>query len=1350
MLCILAVSNLHAEHFRHITLSHGLSQPSVMAISQDKLGRMWFGTREGVNVYDGTTVRSYKGWVSDPVTGENVWIGNEVQSLVSDSVGNLFMHIDNDIIKYDLLADRFSRFTHSSNVRVMSGCDGVISFIAGDATGSDSIFIKETDNDRLHFQFSVPSAGPNNTIRAFCLTPDDFVLSTASGLHIYDRVTRKQRVMLNGRSVYSTYFAPSGILWISTENDGLFRLAPGDKEPILVSYPKTPKGVLGAQQTRNAIEDQFGRIWYGSFSGLFCYDPSTGRTEHIKIPANLGGLSHSSIFGMYRDRDGNIWAGSYYGGVNYFTPSHDRYFNFDYARIAPVGLFHSFVIDMVSDNDGNLWFGTDGGGVCCVDSTWNVVTQLSTLSGRNALRQNNIKSLAYDPDGNRVYIGTHLGGLSYYDINTRKTVNLIDKQSDKELPGNVIHHMQIADGKLYISSRMGISRMDLADGKFTSLSSAQPLKFDIDENGNLYYIQSRHLSILKNIDSDPTLVIRSQDTITEWPVSILCSDNGVYVGTLGGGIYYLPNDGSKARQFTSFNSALPSDYCYSIKKDADNNLYAATDNEVVKYNPVSKTLSSIDFSDYFPESHIISDCALLAKDDGSVLVGSTKGITVLFDEVFGSSTAAEDYHDLYFANLTVGNREVRPNDGSGIIDKALPYAEEIRLKPGQNSFGLSIVTGNYVNALSSRQYQYKLEGVDDNWLTADNGLIHYTNLVPGDYVLKARSLAEGNDGKEISLNIIVESPWYATWWACLLYVIIAFATAFFVTRKVKDVTRLKLSLRKEKFERQQIEKLNHEKLVFFTNVSHEFQTPLTLIMSHIDLLISKNKRNERLTTPLTRVRSHAEQMSHLITQLLEFRKLQQNHQTVKIGRHDAGKLLETIAEQFKEYAEKREIRFEVRTPSETVYGYYDPRLMNRVLVNIISNAFKYTPDGGEIICKVEKGKPGCIVYSISDTGKGISEKEMPFIFDRFYNGSADEINHKDLDYKSTGIGLAFAKSIVDKHHGYIGAESMEGEGSTFIVELPDSKTPFKDDRNIVFENCDADVEVAADHVARSIMQQTDSIGLSESEDTETATEDEEQTTILIAEDNAELRNNLVVFFSAYYKVIQACDGVEALEKARAYNPDLVISDVMMPNMNGTDMCKTLKTDLALCHIPVILLTALSATGSRLEGLNANADDYVTKPYDSAILLARVDNLLRNRRILRHQFEKRPVSEIDITVVNPIDRDLLKKTSDLIDAHISDPDLDIPLLCRELAISKSLFYNKFKALTGMTPSAFILNYRLKHAAALLTAQPHLSVAEVADQTGFTTTVYFSRCFKKQFGVPPQKYRNAETATLELST
>lgn len=1327
------------EHFRHLNLSHGLSQPSVMAIGQDRLGRMWFGTREGVNLFDGSVMRSYKGWIQDPVTGNDLWIGNEVQSIVSDSVGNMFIHIDEDIIKYDLLADRFSRFTNSDDVSALTSFEGKVAYISG-----DSLYLKDASGDDVSFQFMIPDT---ERVKSLGMTAGEFLVSTERGLLAYDRKSHELRKILDGKAVYATYQSQDGTLWISMQTDGLYRLGVNDREPRLVSVPEAPKGVLGAQQIRRVVDDQYGRIWYGSFSGLFCYDPSTGATQHIEMPANVGGLSHSSIFGMYRDRQGTIWVGSYYGGVNYFSPSHDRYFNFDYDRVAPAGLFHSIIIDFVNDRDGNLWFGTDGAGVCCVDSAWNIRTQLSTRSGDQALRQNNIKALAYDSVHNRVFIGTHLGGLSYYDIDSRRTVNLIDRGADK-IPGEVIHDMRISGDYLYVSSRTGLSRMNLETGEFTGIGSMQPIRFDIDKKGNLYYVAGSKAYVMNNVNAEggEADVKELAEGILE-PVSIMSTDTVLIVGTLGHGLFCIPAGGGETIQINSRNSSLPSDYCYALQQGSRGEIFVATDRDIVRLNPDDRSVMSIDFEEFFPGSHIISECAFMVNPNGTLLLGSTKGITVISEENFSDpKLAAAAAPPFFLSQLSVLSREVRPGDGSGVLACALPYAKEIRIRPDQSSFSLRVATADYVNNSTAYPFQYRLDGVDNDWLTADNGIIHYTNLDPGNYTLTVRRDPEHSNDPDgmISLKVVVEHPWYATWWAILIYIVIAGTAIWFIVVKTRDFTRLKLSLRKEKLERQQIEKLNQEKLVFFTNVSHEFQTPLTLIMSHIDLLLSKTARNERLSASLRRVRTHAEQMSHLITQLLEFRKLQQNHQTIRIGRRDASELLRKSAEPFVEYAGRRNIEFRIDVPDQPVEGYFDPQLIDRVLVNLISNAFKYTPDGGRIECKISSAANGDVVIRCADNGKGISEQDLPFIFDRFYNGSADEIKYNDLHYKTTGIGLAFAKSIVDSHHGTIGVESKVNEGTVFTVTLPGRKDVFDGDRNVVFSTAPAEIPDAA------VAPQTLPVSkgqLEESDDDMQSQEgDEERPTLLIVEDNLELRHNLSVFFSAYYNVVLAEDGVQGLKKAAEVNPDIIISDVLMPNMDGTEMCRRIKSDMALCHIPVILLTALSATESRLDGLNANADDYVTKPYDSSVLLARVDNLLRNRRLLRSQFDKKPVSEIDITVVNPLDRDLLKRTSELIDARISDPELDIPQLCTELGISRSLFYTKFKSLTGMTPSAFILNYRLKHAAALLTAQPHLSVTEVADQTGFTTTVYFSRCFKKQFGVPPQKYRSAETATL----
>ncbi len=1336
------VFTVRAEYFRHLNMSNGLSQPSVMAISQDRLGRMWFGTREGINVYDGSAMQSYKGWIKDPVDGKDLWIGNEVKVIVEDADGNLFLLIDYDIIKYDLKAGLFSRFTTSNSVKSLTAHDGAVAYISG-----DSLFLKE-DGDNFSFQFQT-SEPP--WINSLSMTPDEFLVNTVDGVIAYDRKSHKQRRMLEGMGIYSSYPANDGTIWISATNEGLYRLAPGESEPRLVSVPTAPEGVLGAQQTRRAVEDSYGRIWYGSFSGLFCYDPATGRTDHIEIPANIGGLSHSSIYGLFRDRQNTIWVGSYYGGVNYFSPDQDRFFNFDYSRVAPPGMFHSIIIDFVTDRDGNLWFGTDGAGVCCVDSAWNIVTHLSTMSGDRALRQNNIKALEYDPAGNRVYIGTHLGGLSFYDIDRRHTVNLIDRGRDM-LPGDVIHNLRILGDTLYISSRSGLSGMNLRTGDIKKIADVYPTRFDIDPDGNIYFVKGQKAYQLNPLSGkDGGNLLKELASGISNSASILYSDSMLYVGTLGNGLYCIPTDSREPQSFNlnSRNSDLPSDYCYALQPGKNGEIYVATDRNIARVDPIKRSVVSVDFADFFPESNIIAECAFMTRADGSLLVGSTKGITVIHDENFSNPDRDdEDVPDFFLSQLNVSGREVSPNDGSGILKRALPFADEIRLNPTQNSFSMRVATGDYVANTSASTFQYRMDGVDKHWLTAEDGAIHYTNLPPGNYKLHVRrdpAQSNGSDRK-IELKVVVEHPWYATWWAIMIYVIAAGAAIWFITVRTRDLTRLKRTLRKEKSEREQIEKLNQEKLVFFTNVSHEFQTPLTLILSHIDLLLAKTAKNERISAPIKRIRIHAEQMSHLITQLLEFRKLQQNHQTIRIGRHDAAQLLRKTAEPFAEYAERRDIAFSIVAPDGPVYGYFDPRLIDRVLVNLISNAFKYTPDGGRIECSIRNDSNGKVVISCADTGKGISEQDLPFIFDRFYNGSADEIKYNDLHYKTTGIGLAFAKSIIDNHHGNISVESKIGEGSVFTVTLPGDKEVFAHDRNVVFGSEPEEVNTLTAAGPQTLPATKELLATASDGDTGSEP-DEEKTTLLIVEDNLELRHNLSVFFSTYYNVVTAVDGIDGLEKARDINPDIIISDVLMPNMDGTEMCRRIKSDMALCHIPVILLTALSATESRLDGLNANADDYVTKPYDSAVLLARVDNLLRIRKLLRSQFDKKPVSEIDITVVNPLDRDLLKRTSDFIDAHIADPDLDVPLMCSELGISRSLFYNKFKALTGMTPSAFILSYRLKHAAALLTAQPHLSVTEVADQSGFATTVYFSRCFKKQFGVPPQRYRSSETGTLE---
>lgn len=1326
-----AILPARGEYFRHLSLADGLSQPSVIAIIQDRFGRMWFGTREGVNVYDGVSVVPYKGWVDDPAGSGKVWIGNHVMAITSTPSGDLFMLMDYNIVKYDIRADRFVRITERGNIRGLASYGHTTTFMS-----RDSVFeINDTD-DSIRFRFCLPPAA---NVTHLAMDDRMYYISTERGLHAIDRTTRRHTMLLENENIYSTFIGRNNALWICAANGGLYRKGLNETVPTLVSSPSVPKSVVGAQQSRHAVEDNDGRIWYGTFTGLYCYDPSTKETRHIDTPANAGGLNHPSVFGMYCDRKGNIWVGTYFGGVNYFSPQHDDYTNFNYEGLAPKGLYHSYINSLVLDRDGSIWFGTDGAGVCCINRHLEILKQITAGEGPNSLRQNNIKCLAYDTPSNSLFIGTHLGGVSVYDLDKGTTLNLIEHPAYKDA-GQTIHDIKIHGDRLYIASREGLSYIDLRANPMTVTkvkTGIAPYRFDFDAEGNIYASTRFFNGIYKisglDKENPETRIFAQHGKYASLATSVCCNADGLLVGTLGSGLIFFPGYKSdEMRLLNTETSTIPDDYCYTMEKTSDGDVYILTNRYLVRYRSADKTMESVPFASYFPDSRIIDECGLLVRDNGDILIGSTKGITRLRRDIFRDHKSDEQTPNLYFSHLKVFDTTISPGDNSNILECALPMASQIKLPHNRTNISITVGMTDCTNVPAMPQIEYLLDGNDSHWMTSANGQISYNSIEPGSYRLRVRSA--GNP-EEISIRINVAHPWYLSWPALLFYGLAVFLFLFYIWRKNNIAARLRTSLMKEQVERAQIEKLNQEKLVFFTNVSHEFQTPLTLIISHVDFLISKFGRNEKLLETLKNIRRHTLQMSHLITQLLEFRKLQQNHQVLRLAYHDAAESLQQNASPFIDYAAQRKIDYSIEIPEDShPTGFYDSAMIDRVLVNIISNAFKYTSDGGKITCRVRSGKDDTVIFEVSDTGRGISEKDLPYIFDRFYNGTPEEIHSEAIDYRSTGIGLAFAKSIVDKHHGEISVKSRRGEGSTFTVVIPTSPKAFAGDDNVIYEE-ESNLPEPEETVA-PIPETT-------TEDSETKESEDERPLILLVEDNAELRLNLVRFFESYFRIAEAEDGEDGLTKARALNPAVIISDVMMPVMDGTEMCRRIKSDLALCHIPVILLTALSTTESTIVGLNANADDYVTKPFESAVLLARVDNLIRNRNILRSQFGNKPLEEISMSVVNPLDRDMIKHITDFIDEHMSDQNLDIPSLCLELGLSRSLFYNKFKSLTGMTPNAFILNYRLKHAAMLLRTDQSLTITEISDRTGFNNAAYFSRCFRKQFGISPAPYRKGGT-------
>lgn len=1325
---LLSAVQASAEFFRSIGFAEGLEQPSVMAIYQDRLGRMWFGTREGVARYDGNRMRTYKGWIKSETKDPDVWLGNDVSFIVGDGADNIYFLIDEDLIKYNLQRANFFRVPNGDKTSVLASFRDEVWYMR-----NDSLYQLLSGSDTPRFKLKTAI----NT-RKSCLTLTDHhvCIGAHDGAYLVDRKTHQIDHLLKGVEIYRIFESSTKELWIGTRMDGLYRATLGkDGKYNVVKVPYLPGSTDGisSHQIRDFVEDEAGNIWFGTFNGLHKFTIQNGQYSLIQIPQYAGGLNHPSIFALYKDMSGTIWIGSYYGGVNYFNPKHDNFLRYDYGSVR--NAYYSYIGEMVIDKNNHLWLSTDGGGISCVDTKWQLLQQFS-MGTSNALPQNNVKSICYDRKNNNLYVATYLGGLSRYDIDSGRFYNYLQSGSPSaSMPSGVIYHIKMWKGRVYISANNGFFRLDTDSQTFTQLRVPRALyeHFDIDPSGNLYLADATHV-ICTHVDRPEDVVwipLEAKGDCQVSPTHVLATAGGAYIGTLGAGLYYYNRQSHKSTHFTTENSSLASDFCYNLCLIQERNILVISDKGVTCYKPTEDSFSTIDLMNSSSAANIIEGCGVLAQN-GNVYIGDTKGVTVFSENEFGKEETPDENAKFYFSELWINNKGVIPGDDTGILSHALPFTDKLKLDYDQNNLIIRVALSDYGQLLSEKWFKYKLDGLDKEWIRTKSTDLYYTNLNPGKYTLHVALLDEGDNenAKEITMKLIVSPPWYNTWWAFLFYLaVFVFCLAFYVRSRISKRT-LALSLEKERFEKQQIEQTNKEKLVFFTNVSHEFRTPLTLIISHIDVLLQSRSLEASLYNQILKIKKNAQRMSNLITELLEFRKLSQDYGTLRLRKADIIMLLKEIYLSFADYAQQRNIHYSFELPDTPVLCWYERRLMEKVFFNLLSNAFKYTENGGSITIsgKVDADE---ISIDILDTGIGISEQDVPKIFARFFRGG----NHEQDGnlFKGTGIGLALTKTIVEKHHGEIEVRSSVGKGSTFTVKLPLSEDVYQEDKNVEFSTEKPELGVLADSLP--ILDERE-------EDEQSAESDlasENKYTVLLVEDNEELLQVLHDLFAPYYNVYCAHNGKEGLDLTYEKSPDIVVSDVMMPEMSGTEMCMQIKSNIELCHIPVILLTALGSTEQNIDGLNRGADDYITKPFHAQLLLARVNNLLRNRQLLRKQLEKKAFGDVDLSSMNPLDRELLLRVANVIDEHLDDTNFTIPALCKELGIGRSLLYNKFNALLGITPNNFMLNHRLQASADLLLLYPDMPVTEVSDRCGFGSTTYFSQCFKKFYGSIPQNYR-----------
>ncbi len=1042
---------------------------------------------------------------------------------------------------------------------------------------------------------------------------------------------------------------------------------------------------------------------------------------------------------------GNIWVGTYYGGVNVFNPSKTSN-HFYYAEpLQEDCLSFPVVGKMAEDSSGRLWICTEGGGLNCYNADTGIFTRYQHRKGdASSVGSNNLKSIFYRKENERLYVGAHLGGIFVLDLKSNKGHTLHNIVGDPtSLPHEIVNDIQEYKDGLALLTQGGVAFMDPVTEKFSPLSNDVNVRKLLNKRYafETFLIDSRQRMWLASVNGGVICVDLPSSKITEYamdtnnPSSIgrfkvvhIFEDSrgSVFFCTIGSGIYEYQEGEQSFKSYSTSNQCLPSDYCYYICESVeDHRLFILHGKGLSIFN---REKGEVENTYHLFNQTYSQGSALYLDKNGTLFISGTNGLALFQKQ---SLYALPSKNLLNFDKLFIFNEEICPNDQSGILTDILAKTSDIYLSYKQNNITVEFASFNYNNDRNCL-FEYRLEGFDKAWTQTTGTTITYTNLPPGEYILRARPLAgKENLDEEVHLNIHVSAPFYATVWAyffyllCLLGVMIAFIR--FKTRQAA----LKSSLEFERKEKERIEELNQVKLRFFTNISHEFRTPLTLILGQIEVLMQMDL-GTTIYNRILRIYKNAWHMRNLISELLDFRKQEQGYLKLKVEEQNLVAFTRQIYMCFYEYAQKKEITYRFDNVEETISVWFDSKQLQKVIFNLLSNAFKYTPNKGSIRVEVRMLASQAIV-SVCDTGVGIPEEHISKIFERFY-----QTDNSSSFTLGTGIGLALAKGIMNMHHGKIDVESTVGKGTKFTLSLPLGNRHFSDEEMATVESRES--VIISEAVPMLPFEQIMDVEEEKTKVQENIKE-EDKPIILLVDDNEELLSMLEDLFLPIYKVYIAHDGREGLEMARQIQPDLIISDVMMPEMSGKELCYKIKTNVELSHISVVLLTAQTSVEYVVEGLMFGADDYVTKPFNVKVLIARCNNLIKNKKRLIAHYAGKTITESPVTeAINERDKELLAKCVNIIKENFENPAFDVTALASELCVGRSKLYMQFKQMTGLTPNEFILKIKLDEAMSLLKNHPELNISEISIRLGFSSPRYFSKSFKAFFGVAPQTVRS----------
>lgn len=1316
--------------FSYISINDGLSQSTVFSIDQDKQGNMWFATYDGVNKYDGYAFTVYQHIDSDPNS-----IATDISRIVkTDSQGRVWVGTRDGLSFYDEKKDQFRNFAYEKKGKrlqvngiaeispeklLISTPEGLTLFNV-----KDSRFIDDSLSSAMH-----------NLIASTLYKQDDriYIGTPQEGLYSYSisgNSLEKVIPVFDVRQIQAVLQQSPTRMWVATEGSGLFLINPKTKEVKNYLHSAANPQSISSNYIRSLALDNQNRLWIGTLNDLNIYHEGTDSfVSYSSNPVENGSLSQRSVRSIFMDSQGGMWLGTYFGGLNYYHPIRNR---FKTIRRIPYknSLSDNVVSCIVEDRNKNLWIGTNDGGLNLYNPDTRLFTHFTLQENEreSGMGSNNIKAVYVDEQKSLVYIGTHAGGLNVLHRNSGRMqhFNQVNSQLVNE---NVYSILPDGEGNIWLGTLSALVRFNPDKETFTTIekekdgspfTSKRITALYRDSKKRLWVggeegisVYSQHQDELQSIAIFPNSPIAQTFTNCIYEAS-----NGVFwIGTREG-IYSFDEKEKRIERYTTANG-LPNNVVYGVLEDSFGRLWLSTNRGITCFHPETKKFRNFTESDGLQSNQFTS--SFCRTSAGQMYFGGIDGITTFRPELLLDNPYTPP---VVITKLQLFNKAVRPDDETGILTTNISETKSITLKSWQTAFSIEFVVSNYISG-QHNTFAYKLEGYDKEWYyLTDQRTVSYSNLPQGTYQFLVK--AANSDGKwnpiPTVLEIIVLPVWYKTWWAILLFLatfigFITFVFRFFWMRKSMEA-----ELELERRDKVHQEEINQMKMRFFINISHELRTPLTLILAPLQEII--NKISDRWTrNQLEYIQRNANRLLHLVNQLMDYRRAELGVFELKVKKGNAHQLIRDNFLFYDKLARHKKITYTFQSELEDKEMLFDPHYLELILNNLLSNAFKFT-ESGQSITVTLKEENGWLLLQVSDTGIGIPVNKQSKIFERFYQAENEHVG--------SGIGLSLVQRLMELHHGRIELSSEEGKGSTFSVFLPQKLTAYKPTEFALTDNQSGEEQVYSTNAKDMYFIDTEN---AKSEAMESG--DKKRGTILIVEDNNEIRRYLSNGLADLFNTLEAENGEVALELLKNNEVDVVVTDVMMPVMDGIKLCKYVKQNIRTCHIPVLILSAKTDVKDQMEGLQVGADDYIPKPFSLAVLTTKIQNMMRTRRRMLERYSKSLEVEPEKITFNAMDEALLKRAVVIVEKNMDNIEFSTDEFARDMNMSRSNLHLKLKAITGESTIDFIRKIRFNEAAKLL-KDGRYTIAEVSTMVGFNTPSYFATSFKKYFGCLPTEY------------